>query len=382
MKKKLEKKLVLLVFLALEIILVIIMIYKAVKGEFQLKLGYEQLIILGFLLGFIYIMYVELRAKKFSEYLVDEKIKTHALVDALPTGIIIVDQDNKIITANSKATKLIEIDLFDMINKELGKFVHFDKSFAKSGAIGKIEGFSAPSEKKISLNFIPLKRGKLIIIEEVKEEETRELKKVRAELPGFVKFLFEEVSRLYLPEQTLRPSAGLFICSRKLVNYFKELQSLPQVITSKERINMADLVEQSLHGLKGLTLAKGLKLDLEKEGNLVINANKELLFQAIDELIFNACSYTPENGRIIIKLSSSDSEAQMQIIDNGVGIIQDELYKIFEYGFVGSRQLPETTGGKGAGLFFVRKIIELHGGSIWVESKPDAGSRFTFTIPG
>jgi len=95
-------------------------------------------------------------------------------------------------------------------------------------------------------------------------------------------------------------------------------------------------------------------------------------------LLSNAFKFTPDGGRVSIRASRKDGTVLHQIRDTGIGIPRDQLEKIFEefYQVNGDKQ-----GGTGLGLAITKRLVEEHGGRIWVESILGEGSVFYFTLP-
>ncbi len=124
-----------------------------------------------------------------------------------------------------------------------------------------------------------------------------------------------------------------------------------------------------------------LKLRLP-DSMILVQCDKELIRQVLINLISNAIKYVDdETGVIRIAVFPDISELQVMVEDNGKGI-QKELHDlIFDKFFQARNQTLKKPEGSGLGLAISRKIIEMHGGKIWVESEPDKGSRFIFTLP-
>lgn len=106
------------------------------------------------------------------------------------------------------------------------------------------------------------------------------------------------------------------------------------------------------------------------------------LEQAVGNLLANAVKYTPGGGTIDITLVASGMNAQLTVTDNGIGLEADLLPKVFDLFVQGERSLARSEGGLGLGLTLVRRIIELHGGSVDAHSEgAGLGSAFTLTLP-
>ncbi len=124
---------------------------------------------------------------------------------------------------------------------------------------------------------------------------------------------------------------------------------------------------------------KDIKLNLEMPENIpdMINVDVALLDRAINNLLDNAVKYSHPGGTIAIKLYDRDRHILIQVADTGIGISQDHIPYIFDAFYRVSRD----SRGSGLGLSIVKKIVEAHGGKIWVESTQGKGSTFNFTLP-
>jgi two-component system phosphate regulon sensor histidine kinase PhoR len=124
----------------------------------------------------------------------------------------------------------------------------------------------------------------------------------------------------------------------------------------------------------------GLLLDMECEDNLpVVSADPNRIAQVFINLLHNAIKFTPPGGHITVKVWKKDQEIVFMIQDNGVGIPQKDLSRIFERFYKADR--ARTGGGTGLGLSICKHMVEAHSGRIWAESEEGLGSRFYFTIP-
>ncbi len=139
----------------------------------------------------------------------------------------------------------------------------------------------------------------------------------------------------------------------------------------------SDIISQFANRLqkKSQLLKKDIPQDLP-----CVYADEELVRQAIVNLLDNAIKYTPEGGEICISiLHRTSQKIQVSICDTGPGIPPEKQERIFEGHF--RLQRDEQQEGYGLGLCMCRKIISAHYGQIWVDSSPDRGSCFHFTLP-
>ncbi len=118
--------------------------------------------------------------------------------------------------------------------------------------------------------------------------------------------------------------------------------------------------------------------DCDKVG---VDYDEVLINQVVTNLLSNAVKYTPNEGRIAVRLMIRNGAVVVSVTDNGVGIPQEKLPFIFEKFYRVDNSLTRQTGGVGLGLANSRHIVEAHGGSIWAESEEGKGSTFFFALP-
>lgn len=124
------------------------------------------------------------------------------------------------------------------------------------------------------------------------------------------------------------------------------------------------------------------KLNMEIDLNsLSINADEDLLNQVWLNLLQNSIKFTPIGGTIKVKLQTEGNHAVVSITDNGIGIAPEDQIHIFERFYKADKSRTRSKEGSGLGLSIVKKIINLHGGSIDVVSSPGTGTTFTVSLP-
>jgi PAS domain S-box-containing protein len=113
----------------------------------------------------------------------------------------------------------------------------------------------------------------------------------------------------------------------------------------------------------------------------VILADEERIREVLENLVSNAVKYSPNGGMIWVGGWADKDKVYVYVVDQGIGIAEDEQEKIFERFYRADSPLKRRTKGVGLGLYIVKAIVEAHGGKIWVESKPGKGSKFIFWLP-
>jgi len=133
--------------------------------------------------------------------------------------------------------------------------------------------------------------------------------------------------------------------------------------------------------LKERASRHGITLNLELDPDLdVIEADERKVKQVVFNLLSNAVKFTPDGGHVAVMARRTDDELQIAVSDTGVGIAPEDQARIFEE-FRQVGQGSAKAEGTGLGLALTRRLVELHGGRLWVESEPGVGSTFTLTLP-
>ncbi len=148
-----------------------------------------------------------------------------------------------------------------------------------------------------------------------------------------------------------------------------------------ERASLGDLISDTLSNLQPHAAAHGVQLlgKVDPAADLVL-MNAPKLQRVLYNLISNALRHTPSDGTIAIQAQTINQTVHVEVRDTGEGIQPDDLPHIFERTYRGEKSRSRDYGGAGLGLAIVRAIIEAHGGNVWVESQPQHGARFIFTL--
>ncbi|WP_376794059.1 sensor histidine kinase [Thermogemmatispora sp.] len=137
----------------------------------------------------------------------------------------------------------------------------------------------------------------------------------------------------------------------------------------------------SLQTESGAQREEGPRLVLLQTMPVQVYGDADALKQALVALLDNALKYTPTEGVVTLALSVSGGEALLSVNDTGIGIAPEDLPFIFERFYRADRVRSREPGGSGLGLAIVRSIVQAHGGSVDVESRPGQGSTFTIRLP-
>ena len=151
-------------------------------------------------------------------------------------------------------------------------------------------------------------------------------------------------------------------------------------IVRKHATNIARICRSAVQSLEPKASEKDLTLTYTGPSEVFIEANETQLTQVLMNLIENAINYTP-SGNVWVELTTAANEVNIQIRDTGIGIASDQAPRIFERFYRVDKARSRVTGGTGLGLSIVKHIVEVHGGTVSLESALNSGSTFTVTLP-
>jgi PAS domain S-box-containing protein len=151
---------------------------------------------------------------------------------------------------------------------------------------------------------------------------------------------------------------------------------------SPQLVEVKRLLHEVADKVRPLMDQKGLTFDVRIPDKLPeLKLDKDKVATALVNLLGNATKYTPDGGRVALKVDVADGVLQLEVEDSGFGIAEEELGKIFDKFFRSSDKRVRGETGTGLGLSLAREIICLHGGDITARSELDRGSTFTVTLP-
>lgn len=172
---------------------------------------------------------------------------------------------------------------------------------------------------------------------------------------------------------------------RHLVRLVDDLLDIARISSGKvelrkERVDLQTVLGSAIETSMPLLTAAGHTLDVQvPDENLKIFADTTRIAQVVSNLLNNAVKYTPDGGRIELAVHREGDQVVVSVTDSGIGISPDALPLVFEMFTQVGRKLDRAQGGLGIGLALVRRLVELHGGSVTAES-PGVGRGSTFTV--
>ena len=176
----------------------------------------------------------------------------------------------------------------------------------------------------------------------------------------------------------------------RLVNLMNDLDEISRLergeqLLFKQNFIIQDLLKEVFESLSIKTNEKNIKCQIKKgcESPITVFADKEKIRQVLINMIENGFKYGKPNGNIIASIYKTDGRhVLVEISDDGIGIEEEHLHRIFERFYRTDKARSRDKGGTGLGLAICKHIIEAHGETIHVRSTPDVGTTIGFTLEG
>jgi two-component system phosphate regulon sensor histidine kinase PhoR len=215
---------------------------------------------------------------------------------------------------------------------------------------------------------------------------SHELRTPITSIKGFISTLIQDTDNFY-DQDTIHEFYTIIDqeCDR-LTRLISDLLNVSRIESGKAlelvptHVDLPEIVHTVVAVQKSYTSKHEFIVDLGL-GFPSIVADKDKVDQILTNLTNNAIKYSPEGGRIEVKGSHLEDAVQVSISDQGLGIPEEHINKVFDrYHRVNSQETRKVSG-TGIGLYLVKYLVEAHGGKIWVESQLGKGSVFTFELP-
>jgi len=233
--------------------------------------------------------------------------------------------------------------------------------------------------KQVELELIELDRLKSELLSNV----SHELRSPLTSIKGIVTSLLQK--DIELDDETKEMLlSGVSEETDRLASFVTKLLDMSRIEAGtwkpeKASCHISDIIDETFEHLKWVHKNHAFVTDLEPDLP-EIYADCSQIRQVLSNLLENAAAYSDEGTQITVRARTVDGEVEVSVSDQGVGIPQEDLGKIFDKFFRGS-QKRQKPGGTGLGLAICQAIILNHGGRLWAESENGHGSTFYFTLP-
>jgi two-component system phosphate regulon sensor histidine kinase PhoR len=342
----------------------------------------------------------------------DQRNELDAVLSSMIEGVVAVDRQGRIVSINKATASLLDIelskaqnrnveevirnvDLQNFINSTLNSKVPTEADISlptKGDRLFQLHGASLPTRAGgrtgavIVLNDITKMRRLENVRRQFVANVSHELKTPVTSIQGYVEALLE--GAIKDPQQAERFLRIIAKHSDRLNSIIEDLLILSRLEEDRERKETSfEVTELKPVLASAIELAsikaedKQMKIQLVCDEQIVVRMNTALLEQAVLNLVENAIKYSPLGGDVRISVEQNGKEVAITVKDNGCGITQEHLPRIFERFYVVDKGRSRKLGGTGLGLAIVKHIAQVHGGSVTVESSPGRGSTFTIHLP-
>ncbi|ADQ05813.1 multi-sensor signal transduction histidine kinase [Caldicellulosiruptor hydrothermalis 108] len=327
--------------------------------------------------------------KKYISELEFEKQKLERILQNMSDGVLAVNSKNEIIHINESAKKFLKGDVERFL-----EHVQSDKDWGVTQHIYEVDGWTLEISTAAFIDSYQ-GTGTIFILHDITQQA--KLDQMRKQFVADVSHeLRTPITTIKTYSETLldvddeavkREFLGVIIkeCDRmtRLISdllYLSRLDSGENILKIEE-VNVSELVRFVCEKMRIHAKKKNQKLLCSAEENVVIEADRDRLEQVLINLINNAVVYVQEGGQIEVGLEKDEEHVKITVKDNGPGIPEDDLPRIFERFYRVDKARSRSLGGSGLGLSIADEIVKAHGGRILVESKEGVGTTFTVVLP-
>ncbi|GEQ33730.1 two-component system histidine kinase PnpS [Marinilactibacillus psychrotolerans] len=332
------------------------------------------------------------------------------LINHLVIGVMLLDENRQITMVNPIMNEILEENLYGKIGhsylevfKSFGLNQLIEAAYEKQELQNREIALLIQDEKIVDVNIVPIPgrmkntTNYIVLLYDI--TEIRRLEKVRTDfvanashelrtpitaLKGFSETLLDgaledrEVLIEFL-EIMLKESSRLDLMVQDILQLSKLEQK--QVRLNVEAIEAKVIVKEVFQILQQKAELKNIELSIEYDEPVYLEVDHDQLKQIILNLVGNAVSYTPENGIVKVELGYDNQEAVIKVVDNGIGIPQEEQSRVFERFYRVDKARSRNAGGTGLGLSIVKYLVENLNGFIELNSELGKGTSFEIHLP-
>lgn len=321
------------------------------------------------------------------------------VIEALESAAIVLDSSNTVIKTSPGALALGLVWHRTLVHGRLVELVDRVRRYGEpvTEEMEISRGPLGDAQMRLSVRVAPLGTRFMLLLAEDRTESYR-LDAVRRDFVanishelktpiGAVGLLAEAlVHASDDPEQVRKFADRLTTESARLAEMTQEIIELSRLqasdaLSHAEEVDVDAVIASAID--KNRVAAEAARITLVSGGDrkLRVWGDPSMLTTAVHNLIVNAIQYSPSPSRIGIGVSEVDDIVEIAVTDQGIGIPEDELDRVFERFFRVDQARSRTTGGTGLGLSIVKHVVQNHGGDIRVWSQPGRGSTFTLRLP-
>jgi two-component system sensor histidine kinase SenX3 len=328
-----------------------------------------------------------------------------AVLGVLSSSAVVIDSSDRVIEASEAARTLGLVNGDELV---VGELLALARQVRRDGEIreGEIDistGGIPRRTTSFAVRVAPLGPGVgggglvLLLVED--QTERRRVEEVRRDFVantshelktpvGALALLAETVEDAADDPEAVRRFAGRMRQeATRLTNLVQDMITLSRIqaaepIPDPMPVDLDTVVAEALDRGRMKATARGIELASTGTKRLFVLGDEELLVTALRNLLDNAVAYSPEKTRVVVSMKRVSADAvELSVADQGIGIPERDLERIFERFYRVDPARSRATGGTGLGLAIVKHVTAAHGGIVTVISKEGAGSTFTLRLP-
>jgi signal transduction histidine kinase len=337
----------------------------------------------------------------------EQKSRLEAVLEASPEAVVATDSGERVTMVNAAAARMLGIRASDRERtlEDIGAPRAVLRCLREAAANGVAVREVELGEKAYWAYAAQMDRGQpgnsdagiILAVRDITEH--RSLEKTKT---AFVSDLSHE---LRTPLTTIQSAVGLLERARdrldplehraleladqelqRIRGMVEELMTLAQMDSWKYQLevgpaNMSTIVQTAIESVETKAQRFGIKIYFGDAGEHRCICDVQKLYQVFINLLDNAIKYSDSGARVDVEIEEDDSALTVRIRDTGMGIPKGDLNQLFERFYRVDKDRSRATGGSGLGLAISKQIVEMHGGSISVESEVDVGSVFEVRLP-
>ncbi len=335
-----------------------------------------------------------------------EKNKFEAILQNMTDGVIAFDTKGRIIHINSTARKMLDIDkiekyrfdkLFEELNAniKIGDLLYLDNNHFSEREITK-EDASLKVNFAVFNNERKKNDGVLVMLHDITKQQklemsrrefvanvSHELKTPLTTVKSHAETLLDMISENKTAETFMSTILNETDRMTRLVKDLLLISSLEgQMLLNRSTFSLKSMVNDVISTMSLVADEKGHRLSFEAIAEIPdFYGDRDKLEQVLYNVISNAIKYTPNGGKISIKAGKLYGDFFVEVKDNGIGIPEKDLDRIFERFYRVDKARSRELGGTGLGLSISKSIVDAHGGTIKVESKVGEGTKVIIFLP-
>lgn len=339
----------------------------------------------------------------------------YSVLDNMASGVVMISPEGRMVLLNRRAEEVLGFEHREMVGRHFSEAKQqYELSQLIQQALGKQEPlheeitFYFPEERLLELNLVPVYQsdgsygGVLLVLQDV--SAIRRLERMRSEfvanvshelktpvtaIKGFAETLLG--GAVHDPVMSQQFMQIIYDESERLNRLIGDILELSKVESRRVPLQMSPVdlsafLNRSIAVMDQEAAKKSISLEASIPGGLFLEADEDRLRQIIVNLLQNGINYTPEGGHVSIAAAVALREDGVEVVririsDTGIGIPKKDLPRIFERFYRVDKARSRVSGGTGLGLSIVKHLVELHKGTISVDSTLGVGTVFTLELP-